>query len=260
MALILKSASLHFAMEVVSSEVQGSGDLSEFWYAEGATTVDADGDLEVPRRRRIVIEHTSGSSLGLVGLQIWRGGLILADWMLAMPGRIRGKRILDVGTGTGISAIVAAQLGAHVVATDGVDDVLQIAQRNVDRNKVHCRVEKLDWNEPRTDSFDVVLGADCVYDDDLTQKLFAVLRAIQTSSVILALDLRFNFEVDSLSVQAHGYQTFLNEVHASPYDVSYVWRSNSLEKFPPQRIFPYDRNGGTFELWELRRQHQELHS
>jgi ribosomal protein L11 methyltransferase len=52
------------------------------------------------------------------------------------------KMVLDVGTGSGILSIVAAQLGAcRVVATDIDADVVQIAMENAAKNNVVTRIE-----------------------------------------------------------------------------------------------------------------------
>ncbi|MBC7231734.1 MAG: 50S ribosomal protein L11 methyltransferase [Chloroflexi bacterium] len=52
-----------------------------------------------------------------------------------------GDQVLDVGTGSGISAIAAATLGAsHVVALDIDDMALQVARENIARNAVERMV------------------------------------------------------------------------------------------------------------------------
>ena len=44
----------------------------------------------------------------MVGLQVWRAGLHLADYILSNPKEFRGKRILELAGGTGLLSIVAA--------------------------------------------------------------------------------------------------------------------------------------------------------
>jgi len=52
-----------------------------------------------------------------------------------------GDHVLDVGTGSGILSIAAAQLGAHRVIALDVDDVaLKVAQENITRNGVQTAV------------------------------------------------------------------------------------------------------------------------
>ena len=48
----------------------------------------------------------------------------------------RGQRVLDIGTGTGVLAIVAARLGAKVEAIDTSTDAIANAQANAERNQI----------------------------------------------------------------------------------------------------------------------------
>ena len=83
---------------------------------------DSDGDLAVVRRGQereevVVIEHRLTTGLAQVGLQVWRGSLLLADWLLHHHGFLQGAGVLEVGAGTGLAAIVAARCGARSAAS-----------------------------------------------------------------------------------------------------------------------------------------------
>ena len=48
---------------------------------------DSDGDMDVPRKgmekdQELVLEHMMATDLGEVGLQVWKGSLVLADYLL----------------------------------------------------------------------------------------------------------------------------------------------------------------------------------
>ncbi len=47
------------------------------------------------------------------------------------------RRVFDIGTGTGVLAIIAARMGASVIATDIDNDALTTAYLNIDRNSAH---------------------------------------------------------------------------------------------------------------------------
>ena len=82
--------------------------------------VDSDGDLDPPRsgsggRRsemEMRIEHRTRSSLGEVGLQVWRGSLLLADYILHHHQQFQDKDVLEVGSGSGLASIIASFCGA----------------------------------------------------------------------------------------------------------------------------------------------------
>ncbi|MCX7642985.1 MAG: 50S ribosomal protein L11 methyltransferase [Armatimonadetes bacterium] len=76
-------------------------------------------------------------------------------------GQATGKRVLDVGTGSGILAIAAVKLGAvEVVATDIDDAALEAARENAKRNGVEGKIKfvKSDLLRQVKGKFDIVLS------------------------------------------------------------------------------------------------------
>ncbi|MBI2219790.1 MAG: 50S ribosomal protein L11 methyltransferase [Acidobacteria bacterium] len=72
---------------------------------------------------------------------------------------LRGRRVLDVGTGSGVLAIAAAKRGAaHVVAVDNDPDALAAARDNVSRNGVDVDLRAVDLQTERLPAADVVLA------------------------------------------------------------------------------------------------------
>lgn len=72
---------------------------------------------------------------------------------------VRGKRVLDVGTGSGVLAIAAAKLGAsNVIALDNDPDALVAARDNVARNGVHVELREFDLQKDRLPPADVLLA------------------------------------------------------------------------------------------------------
>ena len=94
---------------------------------------------------------------------------------------------------------------------------------------------------------DFLVAADCVYDDVATEALFDAARTAMARRparrLLVALEKRFNFELESLSVRAHGYRTFRRRL-----------ADFTAEQLPlPKRYFHYDRGDpGALELWLLR--------
>lgn len=80
--------------------------------------VDDDGDLILDRRdEAIFIEHGKSTTLDKVGLQVWRGALLLADWVLHNHELLKGATVLELGSGTGLTSIAAATVAKEVVST-----------------------------------------------------------------------------------------------------------------------------------------------
>ena len=68
--------------------------------------------------RCIMLEHSLSSSVDLVGLQLWRGALLLADFILAHPDIFKNRNILELAAGTGLTSVIAAIFGRQVTVTD----------------------------------------------------------------------------------------------------------------------------------------------
>ena len=52
---------------------------------------------------------------------VWPAAKTIGSLLSARPERVRGKTVLELGCGTGLSGIVAAKCGAHVLFTDKRD-------------------------------------------------------------------------------------------------------------------------------------------
>ncbi|MEQ9004370.1 MAG: 50S ribosomal protein L11 methyltransferase [Pseudomonadales bacterium] len=93
----------------------------------------------------------------------WGSGLALARYLLDQPHWVRGRRVLDRGSGSGGVAIAAALAGAaRVVACDNDDDALAATAANAALNGVACRTVT-DLAEAGRDH-DLLLMADVLYD------------------------------------------------------------------------------------------------
>lgn len=63
----------------------------------------------------------------LYWLFCWASGLVMAQQILAEPALVRGKTVLDVGSGSGVVAIAAAMAGAARVIASDLDPMAQQA-------------------------------------------------------------------------------------------------------------------------------------
>jgi ubiquinone/menaquinone biosynthesis C-methylase UbiE len=94
---------------------------------------------------------------------------------LRLLGDLRGKRVLDLGSGGGFAAITFAQQGAIVIALDGSDDHLARARERAERDEVKVEWRKGDLADLaflRAESIDVAFSAYAVAEVEDAARLF----------------------------------------------------------------------------------------
>ena len=102
----------------------------------------------------------------------WPGGQALARFILDHPQWVRGKRVLDFGSGGAIEGIAAAMAGADVTCAD-VDPVANgWALENAALNGVRLETTEVD-QIGRPIEHDVVLVGDALYAPDLSERVRA---------------------------------------------------------------------------------------
>ncbi|KAF8324432.1 putative methyltransferase-domain-containing protein [Cantharellus anzutake] len=104
------------------------------------------------------------------GGNVWLAGRVLSEYLVYRYQSLHGKRILELGAGTGLVGLVAAKLGGEVVLTDQLP-LLPIMRSNIELNGLGRSVSavELNWGEPlppavqSSSQFSIILAADCVY-------------------------------------------------------------------------------------------------
>lgn len=106
----------------------------------------------------------------------WGGGLALARHLLDRPGIVIGRRVLDLGAGSGIVSIAAAKAGAKdVIATDVDPYAIAAIDLNAAVNGVTILPVLVDMTSSSPPAMDVVCVGDLFYDADLAGRVIAFL-------------------------------------------------------------------------------------
>jgi SAM-dependent methyltransferase len=141
-------------------------------------------EFSVQQIQRGEVEGTYGT-----GATVWPAAMVLLKYLERNPQLVFRKRVVDLGSGTGVTSLAAAILGAaHVVCTDGEDSVVNLASENcrvVPVGECPIKVQKYWWGtQPLPDDqCEVVLVADCVL-----PKLYPIAPLVQAIDELLSID------------------------------------------------------------------------
>jgi predicted nicotinamide N-methyase len=125
------------------------------------------------------------TELGAIGLPppfwafAWAGGQALARYVMDHPALVCARRVLDLGSGSGLAAIAAAKAGAVPVVASEIDAFAEAAiALNADRNDVYVEVlgqDLLDHPPPLAPRYDVILVGDLFYERETAQRALVFL-------------------------------------------------------------------------------------
>jgi predicted nicotinamide N-methyase len=120
----------------------------------------------------------------------WAGGIALARYVLDRPETVAGRRVLDVGAGSGLVGIAAARAGAaDVIAAETDLNGLAAIALNAAANGVVVRTVGEDVLSSEPPAVDLVLAGDVFYDADLAIRVEAFLdRCVARGVAVLVGD------------------------------------------------------------------------
>ena len=138
--------------------------------------------VSVPVGNGLTVDIVTDWAVGIGG-GVWSACSLFCDHILGhrdfYAPRFAGKRILELGAGTGLAGILAALVGPprEVVITD-IGAHVGILRDNLERNRellaahgAPCRAEEYDWAARDMsaigDPYDVVIGTDVAYHPSL---------------------------------------------------------------------------------------------
>jgi predicted nicotinamide N-methyase len=163
--------------------------------------------------------------------QVWHASLVLTDFFnsaQAFPPACEGaswwsgKRVLELGAGTGIPGIFLASKGARVILTD-LPEVVPLMQSNIQAN-AHlfpssncCEALPLAWGEKHDIPLpvDVVVASDVVYWEHLFAPLAQTLQAICFPETVVFLSWQKRRKNDRLFFKMIAKHFTLEEIDFS---------------------------------------------
>ena len=107
----------------------------------------------------------------------WGGGLAVGRYLFDHPDLVAGRRVFDLGSGSGLCAIAAALAGAQDVVANDIDPFAAAAiALNARANRCRVDVAVRDALDEEPPDVDVILAADCWYNAELAARVLPWLR------------------------------------------------------------------------------------
>jgi predicted nicotinamide N-methyase len=222
-------------------------------------------NFSVLQVQRGELEGTYGT-----GATVWPAAVVMLKYLERhSESLLKGKKVIDLGAGTGVTSIAAAVLGArHVICTDGEASVVRLAHDNIERtsqqlvgqptdpesnepsssvslNIADCKVDvQAYWWGTGTiengDACDVILVADCVL-----PKLYPIAPLVEA--------------LDQLLVTPNAVAIFSYEHRYYPeYDPRTKFKELAAAKDLVVEVIPMEQQDPVYsvediEMWHVRR-------
>ncbi len=118
----------------------------------------------------------------------WAGGQALARHLLDHPELVRGRHVLDFGSGGAIEALAAMKAGAKSVLAADIDPFAEtVAVLNAALNQVEVQCTNDNLIGVLDPQWQVVLAGDVTYDDPLAEEVKMWLQALAKNGATVLL-------------------------------------------------------------------------
>lgn len=140
-----------------------------------------------------------------VAAVVWDAAVVMCMYLELGLVEMKGKKVIELGAGTGLVGIVTALLGAKVTITDQLS-ALDSLSTNVKSNLPpptleSATVSELTWGEHLdrypAGGFDLVLGADIVYLEETFIPLLKTMEYLCSDSTLVLLSCKIRYERDN---------------------------------------------------------------
>ena len=157
----------------------------------------------------------------------WAGGQAVARYLLDNPALVAGQNVLDIGSGSGLTAIAARLAGAGDVLAADIDAVAGAAVGlNATANAVTIGFTADDLLAAAPKRFDTIIVGDMFYERELARRVLGCIEAaVATGSVVLIGDpQRSYFPRDRFNRLTEYQVPVTRELEDSEIKRTAVWR------------------------------------
>ncbi len=157
----------------------------------------------------------------------WAGGQALARYLLDNPALVRGKSVLDLGCGSGLTAIAPLLSGARSALAADIDPLaLVAAELNAAANGVVIATTPDNLLAQVPAAFDVTLVGDLFYERPLAEAVLAYIEAAATggSTILIGDPQRTYFPRGRFTQVAQYNVPVTRELEDSEIKRTAVWR------------------------------------
>lgn len=154
----------------------------------------------------------------------WQASEALGLYLYDHAHLVKGKTVLELGSGLGFPSLVAAHLGGDVLTTDFHPDVEEYFFRNCEHSQVKAKYQRLNWREEGVGKFDVVMGSDILYESQHPLDVAkALLKFVKPGGKILLSDPGRNYLGKFLSAMNESGATYSEEMVSTGEKVCLVY-------------------------------------
>jgi predicted nicotinamide N-methyase len=157
----------------------------------------------------------------------WAGGQALARYMLDNTALVAGKRVLDLGSGSGLTAIAALLAGASAVLASDIDLMaLDAVRLNGKANGLEPETTSTDLLGATPARYDIVLAGDLFYERQLADRVLSFIdaAAAQGAMVLVGDPQRAYFPRQRFTSVAEYHVPVTRELEDMELKRTAVWR------------------------------------
>ena len=180
----------------------------------------------------------------------------MSDYIIANIGNgFKKKSVLEIGAGTGLASIALSRFCSdNSIFTTDLPELVDLLKENLhSNNSKNVEVFPLDLKDFTKDNkvfreIDIVIGADVIYDNDVTDGVINFLQRLlddatkDTLEFIFTIDKRYIFTIDDMETVAPSYEYFMSQL--TDLDPAEAWNIK-CEEIPADQIhqtFCYERS------------------